>query len=338
MTLRQLFIVHALWIMSGISLLWLAIVYFSFSKIPSHEIDVLDIIGEASMILMAGIFATFIARSNMQECTKARLVAAMLCMFVGGSADFIDEFFVVRHWPALLENSFKTCAALFTLWGLLSLAREAKSSEDRAEHFREISSHLTLLSHIGEKITKTQKLSDILDVVHNNIQEVAKFEVFRVILLEQDALCEKMFRQSAGCPELDEDATQAFRMLEKWVVSNNTSLYLFDMQRCSAQYLKSNEQQQIFSKILDNHTHLQGGSVFIVPIQLDHGLIGLFTLFFGRRQALDSEQCHNIESIAAYSGVAINNAVRHEEIEKRQLEVAKDRAEIERRLAELEVD
>lgn len=316
MTLRQLFIVNALWIMSGISLIWLLIVYFSFTKIPTNEIDVLDIIGEASMILMAGIFATFIARSNMQECTKVRLVAAMLCVFVGGSADFIDEFFVVRHWPALLENTFKTCAALFTLWGLLSLTREAKSSEDKAEHFRKISDHLTLLSHIGEKITRTHKLSEILEVVHSNMQEIIKFDALRVILIEQDDLTEKMFRQPEGSQRFDEKAVASFQMLEDWVVKNNTSLYLFDMARCSEQYLKSTEQHQAFLDILTRHPYLQQSSVFIVPIQLEGGVIGLFTIFIRRRQALDSEQCHNIESIAAYSGVAINNAMRFEEIEK----------------------
>lgn len=303
--------------MSGLSLLWLVIVWLSFEQMPAGEIDVLDIIGEASTILMAGIFATFIARSNMQESTKARLVAAMLCFFVGGSADFIDEFFVVRHWPALLENSFKTSAALFTLWGLLSLTREAKSSEKRADHFRKVSNHLGLLTQIGQKITRSQKLSDILEIVHSSINEVAKFDAFRVVLLENGELQEKLFRQPSGSKSLDETAVKAFRLLENWVMNNNTSLYLFDMMRCSEQYLEAGENSQEFTQILSNNTQLQGGSVFIVPVPLDTGLVGLFTVFSGHRQALDSEQCHNIESIAAYSGVAINNAMRFEEIERR---------------------
>ena len=336
MTLRQLFIVNGLWIMSGISVLWVVIVWLSFERVPYEDVDVLDMIGEASMIAMAGIFATFIARSNMHESTKARLVAAMLCMFVGGTADFLDEFFVVRHLAALLENTFKTAAALFTLWGLLSLTREAKSSERRADHFRKISGHLSLLSQIGQKITRTQKLSDILEVVHININELASFDAFRVILIENGHPEEKLFRQPAGSQSLDNEAVEAFRMLEQWVIDNNNSLYLFDMMRCSEQYLQTHEQTQEFLHILASHRQLQSGSVFIVPIQSDKGVLGLFTIFVGRRQALDSEQCHNIESIAAYSCVAINNAMRFEEMEKHREELDQRRKEVDKRLAEIE--
>lgn len=321
MTLRQLFIANAIWIMSGISILWLIAVYFSFDQVPEADIDVLDIIGEASTILMAGTFSVFIARSNMQESTKARLVAAMLCVFVGGSADFIDEFFVVRHWAALLENTFKTSAALFTLWGMLSLTREAKSSGKRADHFRKISNHLGMLTKIGQKITGSQKLSDILEVVHTNIYALANFDACRVVLLEAGSFNDKILKQPQECVPLEQDAIAAFRMLERWVIKNNTSLYLFDIARCSAQYLENAEQHQEFSQILSSNRHIQAGSIFIVPIQVDKELIGLLTIFIGRRQALDSEQCHNIESIAAYSGVAINNALRHDELEKRLAEI-----------------
>lgn len=322
MTLRQVFIVNAIWIMASISLLWLVIVWISFEQMAPEEIDVLDIIGEASTILMAGIFSTFIARSNMQESTKARLVAAMLCFFVGGSADFIDEFFVVRHWPALLENTFKTCAALFTLWGLLSLTREAKSSERRADHFRKMSNHLGMLTQIGQRITRSQRLSDILEIVHSSISEIAKCDAFRVILLENGKQTEKLYRQATGCQRLDTGAVVAFQLLEDWVLANNTSLYLFDLARCSEQYLEPGEQSRKFMQILSENSQLQGGSLFIVPVPLDTGLVGLFTLFSAHRQALDAEQCHNIESIAAYSGVAINNAMRFEEIERRTKELA----------------
>ena len=315
MTLRQLFISKAIWIMAGVSLLWLVIVFVSFQRIPAGEVDFLDIIGEASTVMMAGVFATFIARSNMHESTKARLVAAMLCVFIGGSADFIDEFFVVRHWPALLENSFKTAAAMFTLWGMLSLTREAKSSEKRADHFRKISDHLGLLSQIGKKITRTQRLKEVLDVVHSSIDELASFDAFRVMLKKDGHLEERLSRQPAGSLALSADALNAFALLENWVLENNTSLYLFDMVRCSEQYLQSEQERQEYLHVLASHKHLQNGSMFIVPVELDDGIVGVFTLFMARRQGLDPEQCHNIESIAAYSAVAIHNAMRFEELE-----------------------
>ena len=314
MSYRQLFISKALWLMALSSILWCAIVYFVFPPIAFAEVDVLDVIGEASTVIMAGIFSSFIAASNMHESTKVRLVAAMLCMFIGGSADFIDEFFVVRHWPALLENSFKIAAALFTLWGMLSLSREAKSSERRADHFRKVSGHLSLLTQIGQKITRTQKLNDIMEVVHSNISEIANFDCFRAMIVEGDRLVPKLSRQPAGSLSLNEEALTVFAMMEQWVTKNQTSLYLFDLLRCSEHYLDNDEQQTLLH-LIANNPQLQHGSVFVVPIQIDEKLIGMFTLFMARKQALDTEQCHNIESIAAYSAVAIHNALRSEALD-----------------------
>lgn len=316
MSIRQLFIAKALWLMCGISLLWCIIVYFAFTPVPLADVDILDGIGEASTIVMAGIFSTFIAKSNMHESTKVRLVAAMLCMFIGGSADFIDEFFVVRYWPALLENSFKTAAALFTLWGMLSLTREAKSSERRADHFRKVSNHLGILTQIGQKITRTEKLKDILEIVHSNILELATVELFRAMILTDGKLTQKLVRQPSGSKKLNKSAIKALELMEQWVVNNQTSLYLFDLSRCAEHYLEPEQQQELLH-LMANDSQLQNGSVFIVPVELEQGVIGVFTLFMARKQGLDSEQCHSIESIAAYSAVAISNALRSEELTRK---------------------
>lgn len=317
MSLRQLFIARALWLMFAISLVWCGIVILLFRPIPFAEIDVLDIIGEASTVIMAGFFSTFIARSNHHESTKMRLVAAMLCLFVGGSADFIDEFYIVRYWPALLENGFKTVAALFTLWGLLSLTREAKSSERRAEHFRKVSSHLGMLTQIGQKITGTQNLHDILEVVHSNINQLANIDLFRVIILRNGESVPVALRQPPEQAPFEDTAIKALQVLEQWVLQKQTSLYLFDLMRCAEQHLEP-EQLQSLMQLLNQNQQLQGGSVFIVPVQLETQVVGVFTLFMSRYQGLDSEQCHSVESIAAYSAVAINNALRSEELERQE--------------------
>lgn len=103
-------------------MLWLIIVILVFPTIPFAELDFLDTLGETSNVLLAGLFTVFIARSTMLDATKIYLVMGMTCMFIGGSADLIDEFFVAKNWAALVENAFKTLAALFTLLGLLRLA------------------------------------------------------------------------------------------------------------------------------------------------------------------------------------------------------------------------
>lgn len=316
MSHRQLFIAKALWLMFVISLVWCVVVIIMFPAIPYTEIDVLDVIGEASTVVMAGFFATFIARSNHHESTKIRLVAAMLCLFVGGSADFMDEFFVVRYWPALLENGFKTAAALFTLLGLLSLVREAKSSERRAEHFRKVSSHLSLLTTIGQTISRKRNLNDILDVVYSNIAKLANVEVFRVILLRNGQPVSQMTRQLPGRAGMDESAIQVLNILEQQVLEQGNSLYLFDLTRCAEQYVDP-EQHQSLVNLLVQTKQLNSSSLFIVPLQLEGEVIGVISLFMSRIQGLDSEQCQCIESIASYSAVAINNALCSEELDKR---------------------
>ncbi len=301
--------------MAGASLLWLIVALLFFPAIPFAEFDFLDAIGEASNVVMAGLFSVFIARSKLQVRTKLYLVTGMACMFIGGSADVMDEFFIIKHLGALLENIFKTLAAVFTLFGLLRLAREAKLSLQRAEHFRKVSGSMTLLTEVGRELTSSLAMNDVLQIIYNKLQSSVHMDQFKVSLLIDGKLTTFLNKDKGNDCETPEVVEQALMPLQNWVCQNETSMYMFDTDRCLDKYFADQSERDIFEKARRAHSHYLAGTLFIVPIKMDLGLVGIFVIHLHDTMGLDSYQCQNIESIASYAAIAITNALSHKRLE-----------------------
>ncbi|MBE1301202.1 MAG: hypothetical protein GJ680_15000 [Alteromonadaceae bacterium] len=319
---RHFFINNALAIMISGSLSWFVIVMFSFPQIPFHELDLLDTLGETSNVFMVGLFCVFIAGSKIPENTKIFLVLGMTCMFIGGTADVADEFFVAKNWAALVENAFKTFAALLTLMGLLRLAREAKLSAQRAEHFKKESYTLSLLTGIARELTKTLNLNEALQIIYQKLYDSVPFNQFQVSLFNDNKLESVFVMDELENSVLHKDVDLALAPLRKWVCKYETSLYLFDTSRLADQYFESSSQKQQFLAIRDEHPEYLSGTLFVVPLTIDQRTLGGFTIHLRKTSGLDSHQCHIVESIASYSAIAIGNAISHKQVENKSRELA----------------
>lgn len=165
-------------------------------------------------------------------------------------------------------------------------------------------------------------IDDVLHIIYEKLKDSVNINQFQVSLVMNETLTNALYITDDSPGVLNASVDSALSPLRNWVSKHETSLYMFDTARCLDDYFTTHQEKEHFLAVRSAHPEELSGTLFVVPLKVEVGVIGVFTIHLRQTSGLDSYQCSIVESIASYSAIAIANALSHEQLENKNCELA----------------
>jgi class 3 adenylate cyclase len=184
-----------------------------------------------------------------------------------------------------------------------AIAQTIESIQEREEAFR---LGLTL-QDIGQAISSSLKLEDILESVMDGVQVFLYSTTASLLLVEEGSnrLRFKAVRPKENLPALKsfEEKLVVGTGIVGYVAETGESLCLYDAQRDSRFYSRP-----------DTKTGFRTRSVLCTPIKLEDQIIGVIQVIDSQEGKFSPSDLQVLEAIAAFTASAIRNARQHAEV------------------------
>ncbi|MDP1727075.1 MAG: ATP-binding protein [Bacteroidota bacterium] len=195
--------------------------------------------------------------------------------------------------------------------------------------------NVQLLSEIGQEITSTLNLDDILNTVYENVNHLMDASVFGIgtynaegQTIDYHLAIEKGKRFKPYSRSM-EDKNQ----FPVWCVENKKEIFINDVEKESQIYIKETV------KINAEHATMEDGSksdipysIIYMPLLVKENVIGLITVQSFNKSAYSNYHLNNLRNIAIYVATALENAKAYKLIEEHKTEIEQKNVELEQKV------
>ena len=192
---------------------------------------------------------------------------------------------------------------------LVGLANQIAVAIDNARLYREAKQEATerqLLYEVGKKLSSTLNIDEVLKMILGSLQVVVGFDGGAVFLIE-----EEKGEVSTVYSEGYEEANQEYIRLKigqglvGWVARTGEAVIVPDITK-DERYVKARPQTM---------------SEIVVPIKIDHRVIGVLNLEANTLSAFDRKSLELIRAYASHAAISIERAIMHKKmLENKRLE------------------
>ncbi len=231
------------------------------------------------------LYRKLVRRFNLESCITVPLVVR---------GEGIGELMLIGRQPELFSNYDLQVAS--TVASQLAIAIEgSRHAGETGEILRHRASHLTAMSRISYELNSSYNLQELLDVIYNESLKIMQAECGTVLLFEPDTSDSKQRRimHYLGHPPADE-LSASMRGI-----------------------LKSGE-PLIMPNLADAKSPHSGiRAALLAPIRYQDEIFGLIEVHARKGDHFDSISAEILRNIGAQAAVAIGNALRYAEQQKR---------------------
>lgn len=198
--------------------------------------------------------------------------------------------------------------------------------------------NVQLLSQIGQEITSTLNLEDILITVYENVNELMDASVFGIGIynasnqtIDYQLAIEKGKRYQPYSRSMDDK-----NQFPVWCIENKSEIFINNVTLEAGKYIKG----QVSELTIDT-TLLEDGSSAEIPISLIYipllvkdKIIGILSVQSFKTNAYNAYHLNTIRNIAIFVATALENAFAYKQIEEQKEEIGKKRDELEQKVEE----
>ncbi|MFA6260590.1 MAG: GAF domain-containing protein [Bacteroidia bacterium] len=219
-----------------------------------------------------------------------------------------------------------------------SQVEELKSDvESLKSQLSEAYENIQLLSQIGQEITSTLNLEDILTTVYENVNELMDASVFGIGIynassqtIDYQLAIEKGKRYQPYSRSM-EDKNQ----FPVWCIENKKEIFINDVNLESEKYLKGKAKLNIDTSLLEDGTLADTPvSLIYIPLLVKDKIIGILSVQSFKTNAYNEYHLNTIRNIAIYVATALENAIAYKQIEEQKEEIGKKKDELEQKVEE----
>jgi ligand-binding sensor domain-containing protein/signal transduction histidine kinase len=213
----------------------------------------------------------------------------------------------------------------------LRLQKEAaERGKQEVEHQKEVVEHahrnISLLSEIGRTLTANLDSDAIMETLYEHVQELMDASVFAVALRrpERDAIAYPFAviegRRCAGL----ERPEGAPHQLAAWCILHGREVFIADIELQSRDYLPDSQPAQTARLALpcDDGASSDPRSLLYVPIAVGARVLGALTVQSFFADAYQRVHLDMLRTLAAYVGVAFDNADAYRQLKETQAQLA----------------
>lgn len=189
-----------------------------------------------------------------------------------------------------------------------------KKVAERTKELQSSYKNVTLLAEIGQKITSTLNLEDILNMIYNNAKALMDLSIFAVgIYREETQSIDFVYyvknSQHMRPLSVPLDSENEFSV---WCIKNRKHIFSGDIEKDKGKYLSSE---------IELNTDEYGNSVIYLPLFVEERMIGVTTVQSFKKNAYTNYHLDILRTLVSYGAVALDNANAYQEIKKAHMEL-----------------
>ncbi|MEG0014128.1 MAG: diguanylate cyclase [Cellulosilyticaceae bacterium] len=194
-----------------------------------------------------------------------------------------------------------------------------KKAEREAIIYKTLYNQIEHLSSIGQKITATLNLDDVIDIISTEIKYILDTDVFELSLYDEE---EKQLKcvlciDNNKKIELGNIAIEE-RDFSSYCIQNEESILLNNIEEECSQYVAN--YRSYTKKLRDNqkeaYNHMPQSALFI-PLKLKDKVIGVMSVQSYKKQAYTRKDLNTLKILGSYIAIALENTQLFEEVEYR---------------------
>lgn len=191
----------------------------------------------------------------------------------------------------------------------IELRQKARELEKKTIELEESYRNVRIISRIGQSITATLNLEEILNTVYTNVNELMDACIFGIGLLDEEkkVINYELFidednRIPAFTKSLDDSTSLAV-----WCVTNKMEIMINNVDEEYSSYVKEIGRIGFGSK---------SKSIIYYPLMVKNTVVGMITVQSKEKDAYTKYNLDMIKALASYISIAISNAKKSEKLSK----------------------
>ncbi|WP_432662386.1 GGDEF domain-containing protein [Wukongibacter baidiensis] len=191
----------------------------------------------------------------------------------------------------------------------IELRQKTHELEMKTIELEESYRNVTIISKIGQNITSTLNLEEILNTVYVNVNELMDACVFGIGLFDEEKSVinyEFFIDESDRIPSWTKTLDDP-KSLAVWCVVNKKEIMISDVDEEYTTYVKGVGRRGIGSRMK---------SIIYYPLMVENTVVGMVTVQSKRKEAYTKYNLDMIKALASYIAIAINNAKKSQKLSK----------------------
>ncbi len=192
--------------------------------------------------------------------------------------------------------------------------------------------NIRLLSEIGQEITSTLNLDNILNAVYENVNQLMDASVFGIGIYDAEnqiidyQLAIEKGKRYQPYKRTMEDKNQ----FPVWCIEKKKEIFINDVHKEYTRYISQYKDKEILP-YLEADEPL---SLIYLPMLIKDKIIGIITVQSFSKNTYTEYHLNTLQNIAIYVATALENAKSYKEIEEKKEEIEKKKTELEIRVKE----
>jgi len=193
------------------------------------------------------------------------------------------------------------------------MAKRNESLQKKSEELKLIAEKISIISNLGQKITATLNLNEIIDTLYSSIKTFMNIDFFGIGLYDE---------KKAFVEYLDVIENGKKVKIPNSYMSNKYSFVANCIK--SGQIILVNDLSTEFPKYLDEKAYntlklnnkSELNSLIFCPLSINNKIIGVMTIQSKGKNEFTTYHIEMIKSLSSYAAIAVNNAIKSMELEK----------------------
>jgi diguanylate cyclase (GGDEF)-like protein len=187
-----------------------------------------------------------------------------------------------------------------------NILQKNEKFKERTEKLDQTIKNISLISDLGQKITSTQDLDKILEILGTNIKNIMNSDSFALALYDEDRKILKYdYCNKKNMPvNMDNFSIESKSSMAAYCVKNNEFIVINNMEVEYSKYIADS------SYFYTNKYHNWINSAIYSPLVIDNVIIGIIIVQSADRNAFNEFSIEIMKALSSYASIAVNNALK----------------------------
>lgn len=195
------------------------------------------------------------------------------------------------------------------------------SLRSRTEELQKSYKNVTMLGEVGQRMTSTFELKEIMKTIYNGLVEFMDVSIFALGLYDENrqkinfVYC---IEDSKRMPSFSVSTNSEYE-LSVWCIKNRKHIFINDFDA---------EKSKFFPKGAKINTDTYGQSVIYIPLAVENRIIGVATVQSFKKNAYTNYHLDIMKTLVSYGAIALDNAYAYQQIKIANEELKKAQTQL----------
>jgi diguanylate cyclase (GGDEF)-like protein len=187
-----------------------------------------------------------------------------------------------------------------------NIIKKNEKFKERAEKLDQTITNISLITDLGQKITSTQDLDKILEILGTSIKNIMNSDGFALALYDEDKkILNFNYWKEKNIPVNMADVhLESKSSIAAYCVRNNEFIVINNMEVEYSKYIEGS----IY--LYANKSYLWTDSAIYSPLVIDNVIIGIMILQSAGTNAFNEFSIEIMKALSSYASIAVNNAIK----------------------------